>query len=63
MEKEFKNNNRIILEWCGKGEYTINLAKKFPANNYVGIDIKALNLERANTIENELHNVRFPEHK
>ena len=40
-KKEFKNNNPIILELgCGKGEYTINLAKKFPANNYVGIDIK-----------------------
>ena len=30
-KKEFKNNNPIILELgCGKGEYTINLAKKFP---------------------------------
>ena len=61
-KKEFKNNNPIILELgCGKGEYTINLAKKFPANNYVGIDIKGSRIWKGAkyATENELNNVRF----
>ena len=37
----FKNDNPIILELgCGKGEYTVGLARKFPAKNFIGIDIK-----------------------
>ncbi len=41
----FKNNNPIILELgCGKGEYTIALAEKFPEKNFIGIDIKGARL-------------------
>ena len=37
----FKNNNEICLELgCGKGEYTVELAKRNPNINYIGIDIK-----------------------
>jgi len=37
----FKNNNPIVLELgCGKGEYTVGLAKLFPDKNFIGIDIK-----------------------
>jgi tRNA (guanine-N7-)-methyltransferase len=37
----FRNNNPIILEiGCGKGEYTIGLAKAHPDKNFIGIDIK-----------------------
>ncbi len=37
----FKNNNPIVLELgCGKGEYTIGLAKNNSNKNYIGIDIK-----------------------
>lgn len=37
----FKNDNPIVLELgCGKGEYTIALAEKFPEKNFIGIDIK-----------------------
>ncbi|MFV0290289.1 MAG: tRNA (guanosine(46)-N7)-methyltransferase TrmB [Mangrovibacterium sp.] len=37
----FKNNNPIVLELgCGKGEYTVSLAKKMPEKNFIGIDIK-----------------------
>ena len=36
-----KNNYPIVLELgCGKGEYTINLAKKYNNKNFIGIDIK-----------------------
>ena len=37
----FKNENPIVLELaCGRGEYTVGLAKLFPQKNYIGIDIK-----------------------
>lgn len=37
----FKNNNPIVLELgCGKGEYTVGLAKLFPDKNFIGVDIK-----------------------
>lgn len=37
----FKNNHPIVLELgCGKGEYTVGLAKKYPDINFIGIDIK-----------------------
>ena len=40
-EQYFGNNNPIVLELgCGKGEYTVGLAKIFPDKNYIGIDIK-----------------------
>jgi tRNA (guanine-N7-)-methyltransferase len=58
----FKNDNPVILELgCGKGEYTVGLAARFPLNNYIGIDIKGARMWRgAKTAhENELHNVSF----
>lgn len=37
----FHNSNPIVLELgCGKGEYTVGLARKFPDKNFIGIDIK-----------------------
>lgn len=37
----FKNDNPIVLELgCGKGEYAVELARRFPDKNYIGIDIK-----------------------
>lgn len=37
----FGNNNGITLELaCGKGEYTVALAQKYPARNFIGIDLK-----------------------
>ncbi|MFY7990700.1 MAG: tRNA (guanosine(46)-N7)-methyltransferase TrmB, partial [Fluviicola sp.] len=40
-ESFFGNNNPIVLELgCGKGEYTVGLAKHYPNRNYIGIDIK-----------------------
>ena len=37
----FKNNNPIVLELaCGKGEYTVNLARQNPDKNFIGIDKK-----------------------
>lgn len=40
-EKHFGNDNPIVLELaCGRGEYTLALADHFPAQNFVGVDIK-----------------------
>ena len=37
----FGNDNPIVLELgCGKGEYTVGLARKYPNKNFIGIDIK-----------------------
>ncbi len=37
----FKNDNPLVLELaCGRGEYTIGLAKLYPDQNFIGIDIK-----------------------
>lgn len=58
----FKNTNPIVLELgCGRGEYTIGLAKAFPQNNYIGIDIKGARMWRGAKTSNELNlpNVAF----
>ncbi len=37
----FGNKNPLVLEiGCGKGEYTVELARKYPQKNFIGIDIK-----------------------
>ncbi|MGB0177090.1 MAG: tRNA (guanosine(46)-N7)-methyltransferase TrmB [Owenweeksia sp.] len=37
----FKNDNPIVLELgCGKGEYTVAMAKRFPDKNFIGVDVK-----------------------
>jgi tRNA (guanine-N7-)-methyltransferase len=37
----FKNTNPVILELaCGRGEYTVGLAKLFPQQNFIGVDVK-----------------------
>ena len=40
-ETYFRNDNPIVLELgCGKGEYTVGLAKHYPERNFIGVDIK-----------------------
>ncbi len=59
---EFKNDNPIVIELgCGKGEYTLALAKEFPNINVIGIDIKGARLWRGakTALETGLENVRF----
>ena len=37
----FKNDNPLVLELgCGRGEYTIGMARRFPDKNFLGVDIK-----------------------
>ena len=58
----FKNSNPIYLELgCGKGEYSVNLARKYPAINFLGIDIKGARFWRGakTALEEGLDNVAF----
>jgi len=58
----FKNENPITLELgCGKGEYTIDLARKYPDRNFIGIDIKGARFWRGakTALEEGLNNVAF----
>ncbi len=58
----FKNNNPIVLELgCGKGEYSVNLAKMFPEKNFLGIDIKGARFWRGakTALEENIPNVGF----
>ncbi|UCD17628.1 MAG: tRNA (guanosine(46)-N7)-methyltransferase TrmB [Candidatus Zixiibacteriota bacterium] len=62
----FKNNNPIALELaCGKAEYTIELALRFPEQNFVGIDIKGARLWRGakTALDLNLRNVAFVRHR
>jgi tRNA (guanine-N7-)-methyltransferase len=41
----FGNDNPIILELgCGRGEYTLAMARMYPDRNFIGIDIKGARL-------------------
>lgn len=60
--KHFGNDHPIILELaCGKGEYTINMAKRFPEKNFIGIDNKGNRIWRGakTALEEEITNVAF----
>src|SRR5690606_33233479 len=61
-EKQFGNNNPIVLELaCGKGEYTVNLAKNSPDRNFIGVDFKGNRIWRGakTALEEGIHNVAF----
>lgn len=46
-EEFFENTNPVILELgCGKGEYTLAMAQKYPDKNFIGVDIKGARLWR-----------------
>lgn len=58
----FHNNNPIVIELgCGKGEYTVGLAKRYPNKNFIGFDIKGARMWTGATeaVENGMTNVAF----
>lgn len=58
----FKNDNPIVLELgCGKGEYSVALAREYPEKNFLGIDIKGARFWRGakTALEDGLGNVGF----
>lgn len=61
-EQYFGNDNPIVLELgCGRGEYTVGLAKMFPDINFVGVDIKGARMWTGATaaLNEGLKNVAF----
>lgn len=58
----FMNDNPLVLELgCGKGEYSVALAKKYPNKNFIGIDIKGARFWRGakTALEENIENVAF----
>lgn len=58
----FKNEHPIILELgCGKGEYTLGLARQYKRKNFIGIDIKGARFWRGakTAMDDNLSNVAF----
>lgn len=61
-EDFFRNSNPLTLELaCGRGEYTIGLAKLFPQRNFIGVDIKGERIWKGSTIamQENLDNAGF----
>ena len=58
----FKNNHPIVMELaCGKGDYALILAKKYPQKNFIGVDTKGARLYTGakNALEAKLDNLVF----
>ncbi len=58
----FQNENPITVELaCGRGEYSVNLARQFPQRNYIGVDVKGDRLWKGSTwaVEQNIRNVGF----
>jgi tRNA (guanine-N7-)-methyltransferase len=58
----FHNDHPIVLELgCGRGEYTMGLAKLYPEKNFIGVDIKGARMWSGATeaLEQGLKNVAF----
>lgn len=58
----FGNDHPVVLELgCGKGEYTVKLARHFPEVNFIGIDIKGSRMWKGATQSKEMNlkNVGF----
>ena len=61
-EQYFHNDNPIVLELgCGKGEYTVGLARVYPDINFIGVDIKGARIYTGakQALEEGLSNVAF----
>lgn len=58
----FRNDNPIVLELgCGRGEYTVALARMFPEKNFIGVDIKGARMWRGakTATEENMDNAAF----
>ncbi len=61
-EAFFENQNPIVLEsGCGKGEFTVGLAQRYPEKNFVGMDLKGARMWRGakTAYEAKMPNVAF----
>ena len=61
-EEVFGNHNPLVLELgCGKGEYTVALARKYSEKNFIGVEIKGARIwvGATDALQNHLTNVVF----
>ncbi len=61
-ERYFPKPNPITVELaCGRGEYSVSLASRFPDRNYIGVDIKGDRIWKGSTlaVEQGLVNIGF----
>ncbi len=61
-EQYFNNDNPIVLELgCGRGEYAVGLAERYPDKNFIGVDIKGARMWTGATdaLAKSLKNVAF----
>jgi len=61
-EAHFGNTNPITLELaCGRGEYSLDLARRYPDRNFIGVDVKGARIWKGAKIAlgENLHNVAF----
>lgn len=58
----FGNTHPIVLELaCGRGEYTVGLARIFPEQNFLGVDVKGnrIYIGARQALDNQLTNAGF----
>ena len=58
----FQNDKPLVVELgCGKGEYSVGLAQKYPEKNFLGVDVKGARMWQgaSDAIEQDLKNVAF----
>ncbi|MEZ4983493.1 MAG: tRNA (guanosine(46)-N7)-methyltransferase TrmB [Saprospiraceae bacterium] len=58
----FGNDHPVTLELaCGRGEYTVQLAERFPERNFIGVDVKGARIWKGAkyALEQGLHNAAF----
>ncbi|MDN3690198.1 tRNA (guanosine(46)-N7)-methyltransferase TrmB [Cyclobacterium jeungdonense] len=61
-ELQFQNNHPLVVELaCGRGEFTVGLARHYPEKNFVGVDIKGSRIWKGSSQASEegLENVAF----
>ncbi|MEY3050840.1 MAG: hypothetical protein RLY31_625 [Bacteroidota bacterium] len=61
-DRHFQNQHPVVLELaCGKGDYTLALARQAPNRNFIGVDVKGARIWRGakSALEEGLSNVAF----
>jgi tRNA (guanine-N7-)-methyltransferase len=61
-KKQFQNDQPLVVELaCGRGEFTVGMARQIPNQNFIGVDIKGSRIWKGSTtaIDENLDNVAF----
>lgn len=61
-QEVFSNDHPLTLELaCGRGEYTVELAQRYPMRNFIGVDVKGARIWKGakTAIGHQLGNVAF----